>query len=159
MPSLMQILLISPAVVAVVYGQGNIISAQGTKGSAVGLGLQVNLGQTDANIINVNEINNNIVNECGRTLLRGNIDIGTETEGQLVNKTVTSVTKGGPLTVTIKQGDANGAGPYTCDIDPTGNSQGATGQTALKVTETDSASGDITLSMTMPTDLACSGCK
>ncbi|KAH8665146.1 hypothetical protein BGZ60DRAFT_378823 [Tricladium varicosporioides] len=157
MPSLQQLLLITPYLLVVAYGQGVIISAQGTKGSPASLPLQVDLTKADANIINAQELNQNVVNECGRTLLAGNIDIGQNTEDQLLNKTVTSVTKGGNVAVTIRQGDANGAGPYSCDIDLTSNADGISGQTNLTVKETDGANGDINLSLTMPSDMKCVG--
>lgn len=157
MPSLRQLFLIAPYILAVAHSQGVIISAQGTKGSPASLPLQVDLTKADANIINAQELNQNVVNECGRTLLAGNIDIGQNTEDQLLNKTVTSVTKGGNVAVTIRQGDANGAGPYSCDIDLTSNADGISGQTNLTVKETDGANGDINLSLTMPADMKCVG--
>jgi hypothetical protein len=153
----MRMLFIAPAMLAVAHGQGVLLSAQGTKGSPASLGLQVITTQADANIINANEISTNVVNECGRTLLGGNIDIGENTEGQLLAKTVTSVTKGGTVAVTIRQIDANGAGPYTCDLDLTGNGDGVSGQTSLKVAEKAATGGDITLTVTMPNDMACIG--
>jgi len=156
MPSLSQLLFLAPALFAAVHGQGVIIKAQGTKGSDTGVALQVKQNAADANIIRNTEIVQNIVNECGRTLLAGNIDIGTITEEQLVAKTVTSVTKGGTLEMTIAQGGANGAGPYTCDMDQTSNSLGA-GQTKLKVAEKAPVNGNIVLTLTMPADMACDG--
>lgn len=155
--SLQQILSIVPVFLAVAHGQGVITKAQGTTGSVASTGMQVSLTQTDANIINKTEITDNIVNECGRTLLAGNIDIGQTTEDLLANKSVTSVTAGGTVTVTINQVSTAGAGPYTCDLDPTSNSQGSSGQTALNVTEVTSTSADITLVVTMPTNLKCTG--
>jgi Egh16-like virulence factor len=157
MPSIKQILCTASAFVALANGQGVLLSAQGTKGTPPSLGLQVDPTQTDANIINAAEINANVVNECGRTLLAGNIDIGQNTEDQLLNKTVTSVTKGSKVAVTIRQGSADGAGPYTCDMDLTSNGDGVSGQTNLTVKETDSSDGNITLSVTMPSDMACIG--
>ncbi|CZR67396.1 related to gEgh 16 protein [Phialocephala subalpina] len=157
MSSIVRILSIAPALLAVAHAQGVILSAQGTKGSVASLGLQVQTTGNDANIINLQEINTNVVNECGRTLLAGNIDIGENTENQLLNKTVTSVTKGSTVAVSIDQVSADGAGPYTCDLDPTGNAEGATGQIPLNVTENDAASGKIALTLTMPSDLACIG--
>lgn len=142
---------------AVAHGQRVIISAQGSKGSPASLGLQVDPTQSDANIINQTEISDNVVNECGRTLLAGNIDIGENTETQLANKTVTSVTKGSAVDVTIRQVNTDGARPYTCDLDPTGNANGVSGQTSLDVAKKGSNGRDITLSVTMPKDLACIG--
>jgi len=50
--------------------------------------------QQDTTIIRDAEINANIVNECGRTELSGNIDVGEETENALSAKAVTQVTAG-----------------------------------------------------------------
>lgn len=98
-----------------------------------------------------------MVNECGRTLLAGNIDIGENTENQLLNKTVTQVTAGSKVAITIAQLDADGAGPYSCDLDQASNVQGASGQTALNVTENDGGDGTIKLTATLPDDLKCIG--
>ncbi|TVY93801.1 hypothetical protein LAWI1_G000246, partial [Lachnellula willkommii] len=152
MPSLIHIL----PLIALAHAQGVILSAQGTTGSPASLPLQILLNQADANVINQTEITANVVNECGRTLLSGNIDIGENTETQLANKTVTSVTKGGNVAVTIAQGGANGAGPYTCDVDQTSNANGASGQVNVTTKETD-GTGSIQLALTMPSDLACVG--
>ncbi|KAL3417698.1 hypothetical protein PVAG01_10708 [Phlyctema vagabunda] len=157
MPSLYRLLLVAPALLAVAHSQGVIQSAQGDKGSPASLPLQVDTTAADANIINTQEITDNVVNECGRTLLGGNIDIGENTEGQLIAKTVTSVTKGSTVQVTIDQINDDGAGPYTCDLDQTSNANGATGQTPLDVTEKDSKAGVTTLTLTMPADMACIG--
>jgi hypothetical protein len=157
MPSIKQILFLAPSILSVAYGQGVVLSAQGTKGSPASLGLQVQTNVSDANIINANEIATNVVNECGRTLLGGNIDIGENTETQLAAKTVTSVTKGSTLQMTINPLNSDGAGPYSCDVDLTGNADGTSGQTNLTVKETTAANGNINLAITMPNDLACIG--
>lgn len=100
------------------------------------------------------------MNECGRTLQAGNIDIGASTEDALAADQVTQVTKGSSVQVTIREVNQTGAGPYTCDMDPTGNSIGATGQTNLTTTESKpDKNGDITLKVAMPKDLACIGCE
>lgn len=119
----------------------------------------VQLGQADANIINTDEITTNVVNECGRTLLGGNIDIGENTENQLLNNTVTQVTAGSKVTFTIAQLSDDGAGPYSCDLDEASNVQGATGQTALKVAEEDGGDGTIKLTATLPDSMKCIGGK
>lgn len=69
--------------------------------------------QQDATIIRDAEITSNIVNECGRTELGGNIDVGENTENALAANAVTQVSPGGEMTVTIHQVNADGAGPYT----------------------------------------------
>ena len=159
MPSLIQMLCWAPAIVSVASAQGVIQSAQGDKGSPASLPLQVDLTANDANIINLDEITTNVVNECGRTLLGGNIDIGEQTEGQLLAKTVTSVKSGSKVAVAINQVDDNGAGPYTCDMDLKGNTNGFNGQTNLTVTESAAQNGVINLSVEMPADFACIGGK
>lgn len=72
----------------------------------------VNPCQQDATLIRDAEIDANIVNECGRTELQGNIDIGENTENALAAKQVTQVQAGSQLTVTIHQVNADGAGPF-----------------------------------------------
>ncbi|KAF6815501.1 gas1-like protein [Colletotrichum plurivorum] len=155
MSSSMRALAIS-ALLAVAHGQGVILKAQGAKGPA-SLPLQVDTKKADANVINNKEIVDNAVNECGRTILGGNIDIGENTENQLIAKTVTQVTKGSTVDIQIAQVSADGAGPYTCDMDLTSNANGATGQTPLKVQESQPQNGIINLKVTMPNDMACVG--
>ncbi|KAI9049816.1 hypothetical protein LZ554_005966 [Drepanopeziza brunnea f. sp. 'monogermtubi'] len=142
---------------AVANGQGVIQTAQGTKGSPASLPLAIDFQAADANIINLEEITANVVNECGRTLLGGNIDVGENTENQLIAKTVTSVTKGGTVNVAVNRVDANGAGPYTCDLDLKGNANGFNGQTNLPVKESAPSNGIINLAVTMPADMVCIG--
>lgn len=59
----------------------------------------------------------------------------------------------------ILQVSADGAGPYICNMDFSSNADGTSGQTNLTVAENDSGSGNITLTVTMPTDMACFGGK
>ncbi|TQN66364.1 hypothetical protein CSHISOI_09093 [Colletotrichum shisoi] len=148
--------LVASAMLAVAHAQGVILSAQGPKGPA-SPGLSVNPAKADANIINQQEIVQNVVNECGRTILSGNIDIGETTEGQLSSNTVTKVTKGSNVDITIAQVSADGVGPYSCDLDLTSNANGATGQTKLQVQEARPQNGNIKLKVKMPDDLACVG--
>lgn len=156
MPSPIRVLMFAPVMLALANGQGVILSAKGSGNT--GLAFQVDITKSDANIINANELSTNVVNECGRTLLAGNIDIGTVTEAQISNKSITSVTKGSKVAVTIAKIDSNGAGPYSCDLDLTSNGDGTSGRTNLTVKETDSGN-TISLDVTMPSDLACIGGK
>lgn len=113
----------------------------------------------DANFISDTEITANVVNECGRTLAAGNIDIGENTENALAAGDITKVTKGSKVQIAIDQRNANGTGPFTCDMDQTSNSNGVSGQTPLTVAQ-DNASGgtgQTTLTVTMPSDMACTG--
>ncbi|KAK2036549.1 hypothetical protein LZ31DRAFT_571340 [Colletotrichum somersetense] len=144
------------ALLTMAQAQGVILRAQGPGGPA-SPGMSVNRNQADANIINKNEIVSNVVNECGRTIMQGNIDIGEETENHLGNQTVTKVTAGATVDVIVAQVNVDGAGPYTCDLDLTSNSNGASGQTKLTVLESKPHNGLITLKVQMPTDMACVG--
>lgn len=78
--------------------------------------------QQDSTIIREAEIKANVVNQCGRTQLKGNIDVGENTENALAAKAVTQVRAGSDITVTLHQVNADGAGPYVCDLDQTSNS-------------------------------------
>lgn len=59
--------------------------------------------QQDTTIIRDAEIAANVVNECGRTELAGNIDIGENTENALAAGAVTQVKAGTQLEVTIRK--------------------------------------------------------
>ncbi|PSR97364.1 hypothetical protein BD289DRAFT_480208 [Coniella lustricola] len=145
------------AMLSMVHGQGVILKAVGSSGTSYGL--QVDSTNTaDANFISDAEISANVVNECGRTLVGGNIDVGANTEDALAAGNVTQVTKGSTVKITIDQRSANGTGPFTCDMDQTGNTL-ATGQTTLATTAgtATSSTGQVTLSVTMPKDMACQG--
>lgn len=84
--------------------------------------ITINPCQQDTTIIRDAEIQANVVNQCGRTELKGNIDVGENTENALSAGAVTQVKAGGEVTVTIHQVNADGAGPFFCDIDQTSNS-------------------------------------
>jgi hypothetical protein len=81
----------------------------------------INPCQQDATLIRDAEIQANVVNQCGRTELSGNIDVGENTENALSAGAVTQVRAGGEITVTIHQVNADGAGPYVCDLDESSN--------------------------------------
>lgn len=91
--------------------------------------------------------------------------MGENTENALAAGQITKVKAGTPITVTIHQVNADGAGPYTCDMDPTGNTLGATGQTPLAVTNnvpgangfSQAKTQDFNMTVTMPTSLNCTG--
>lgn len=91
-------------------------------------------------------------------MLAGNIDIGEQTENALADGNVTQATAGSRVSVFIRQVNETGAGPFTCDMDLTGNSNGVTGQTKLRVQESAANNnGIIGLRVTMPGNMACTG--
>lgn len=119
--------------------------------------------QQDATIIRDAEIAANIVNECGRTELSGNIDIGENTENALAAGEVTQVKAGTKLKVTVHQVNADGAGPYFCDLEETGN----TGKFTTNLTVEHNVPGangfsqdktkDFIMTVTMPQKFKCIG--
>ncbi|KAI1383940.1 uncharacterized protein F4822DRAFT_433890 [Hypoxylon trugodes] len=132
MPSISSSLLSLASLLAIAQAHGVLIKVQGNKGSPEGVGFQVESElarnctsispcQQDTTIIRDAEISANVVNECGRTELSGNIDIGENTENQLAAGIVTQVSKGSSVDVTIHQVNADGAGPYACDLVEAGN--------------------------------------
>ncbi|KAI0440668.1 GEgh16 protein [Xylaria telfairii] len=151
--------IVTSALLAIAHGQAVLLAARGAKGSAISRGLQVDSSASDdANFISDVEISTNVVNECGRTLLAGNIDIGEQTENALADGNVTQATAGSRVAVLIQQVNETGAGPFTCDMDQTGNSIGVSGQTKLDVKEAEAnKNGVITLRVALPNDLACTG--
>lgn len=69
------------------------------------------------------------------------------------------------MQITIHQVNADGAGPYTCDADPTGGTLNATGQTPLEVTNnvpgangfSEAKTIDFNMTITFPPGLICIG--
>jgi hypothetical protein len=124
--------LVSSLFAALVHGHAVILNAQGLADSPASVGFGVDPAiarnctsispcQQDATLIREAEIAANIVNTCGRTELGGNIDVGENTENAIAAKKVTQVQRGTELTVTIHQVNADGAGPFVCDLDQTSN--------------------------------------
>ncbi|KAJ2904059.1 putative gas1-like protein, partial [Zalerion maritima] len=162
------------AFVSLVNGHAQILNAQGLDGSPASVGFQVDSSiarncttispcQQDATIIRDAEIDANIVNECGRTELSGNIDVGENTENALTAGTVTQVQSGSQITVTIHQVNADGAGPFICDLDETSNA----GIISQNLTVTNNVPGvngfsqakaqDFDITVTMPDSFTCTG--
>ncbi|OIW34621.1 hypothetical protein CONLIGDRAFT_14118 [Coniochaeta ligniaria NRRL 30616] len=162
------------ALLGVAHAHGVVLGAQGLASSPSSVGFQVDLNiarncttispcQQDATIIRDAEIAANIVNECGRTELSGNIDVGENTENALAAGQVTQVKAGTELTVTIHQVNADGAGPYVCDLDETSNS----GIISQNLTVTNNVPGvnglsqakaqAFNITVKMPDTLSCTG--
>ncbi|KAJ4266147.1 hypothetical protein NW762_004127 [Fusarium torreyae] len=168
------IIYFSASLFALARGHSVILNAQGLDGSPASVGFQVdpeiarncvtiNPCQQDATIIRDAEIQANVVNQCGRTELSGNIDVGENTENALSAGAVTQVEAGGEISVTIHQVNADGAGPYVCDLDESSN----TGTISQNLTVTNNVPGSNGLSQAkeqafnitvkMPDDLNCFG--
>ncbi|KAH7310706.1 hypothetical protein B0I35DRAFT_482002 [Stachybotrys elegans] len=159
---------------ALVHGHGVILNAQGITGSPASVGFGVDEAiarnctliapcQLDTTIIRETEIEANIVNLCGRTQLLGNIDIAIHTEDALAAQRVTQVTAGSEIQITIHQVNADGAGPYACDIDEGSNSSimekqlvmlsNVPGINGLSQTVTQ----DFNITAKLPDDVRCTG--
>ncbi|RYC63371.1 hypothetical protein CHU98_g2872 [Xylaria longipes] len=168
-------LLSFTALLALANAHGVILGAQGIRGSPASVGFKVHDElprnctsispcQQDATIIRDAEIGANIVNECGRTELDGNIDIGENTENALAAGAVTQVKKGSTVDVTIHQVNADGAGPYTCDVIAQGNNGVITFPNVSVEDNVPGVNGfsqakeeDFTIRVTMPDGLNCTG--
>ncbi|KAM0613809.1 hypothetical protein ACHAP0_005246 [Verticillium nonalfalfae] len=162
--------LSASTVLAITHAHGVILNAQGPAGPGINPDLPRNCTtispcQQDATLIRDAEIQQNLVNECGRTELSGNIDIGENTENALAANAVTQVTKGSSIEVTIHQVNADGAGPYVCDLDQTSNGLRLVGQIPLNVTNnvpgangfSQAKAQQFKVTVTLPDDLACTG--
>ncbi|KAF2024138.1 hypothetical protein EK21DRAFT_79360 [Setomelanomma holmii] len=160
------------ALVTTVHSHAAILAAVGDSGSSQGFLVDPDIArncttispcQQDATIIRDNEISQNIVNGCGRTEINGNIDIGEQTENELAAGRMTTVKAGSVMKVTIHQVNADGAGPFECDMDETSNAQ--TTFTPLKVTNnvpgslglSQAKEQDFTVNVQMPQNFNCIG--
>lgn len=168
-------LLSLSALLALANAHGVLLAAQGIKGSPTSVGFKVNSQiprnctsispcQQDTTIIRDAEIAANVVNECGRTEIDGNIDIGENTENALAANAVTQVKAGSTVDVTIHQVNADGAGPYTCDVIAQGNNGVITFPNVQVDDNVPGANGfsqakeqDFVIKVTMPQDLNCTG--
>ncbi|KAI9219260.1 hypothetical protein BC828DRAFT_175118 [Blastocladiella britannica] len=171
---LLLIALVAMTMATWVHGHGAITGAKGIggpEGKALGIvddtprdGRTRNPFQQDTSIIRDGEIASGRTGPCGRTLGGGNNDI---TEG--VQSLMTDlgglpmVAAGQPLTMTVHQINADGAGPYTCDLSADGTGQDFT---PLKVDQNlpgkrgrnaRTSVTDQPLAVTMPVGLKCSG--
>lgn len=80
-------------------------------------------------------------------------------------KRVTQVTKGSKIQVTVHQVNADGAGPYTCDLDMTSNGKRLSGQVPLTVENnvpgingfSQAKAQNFNMTVTLPDNLDCIG--
>ncbi|KAI1760792.1 hypothetical protein GGR53DRAFT_522837 [Hypoxylon sp. FL1150] len=174
MPSVYSSILSFASVLSVVHGHAALIAVQGIEGSPQGIGFKVEANlprnctsispcQQDTTIIRDAEIAANVVNECGRTELSGNIDIGENTENALAAGVVTQVQSGTQVKVTLHQVNADGAGPYACDLVEAGNN-GVISQNLTVENNVPGVNGfsqaktqDFQILVNMPSNFTCSG--
>ncbi|KAI1771245.1 gas1-like protein [Hypoxylon cercidicola] len=173
MPSFSSILSLA-SLLALAQAHGALIAVQGIEGSPQGVGFKVvpdlarnctsiSPCQQDTTLIRDAEIAANIVGECGRTELSGNIDVDENTENQLAAGVVTQVKSGTQLKVTIHQVNADGAGPYACDLVEAGDN-GVITQNLTVQNNVPGVNGfsqakeqDFDILVNMPDSFACTG--
>ncbi|KAL1799227.1 hypothetical protein ACET3X_003264 [Alternaria dauci] len=158
--------------VSTVHSHAAILAAVGDSGESQGFLVDPTIArncttispcQQDATIIRDSEITQNIVNACGRTEIAGNIDIGEQTENELAAGRMAQVSSGSMLAVTIHQVNADGAGPFECDMDETSNA--VTTFTPLKVSNnipgsfglSQAKEQDFVINVQMPDNFNCLG--
>ncbi|RYO16733.1 hypothetical protein AA0121_g6161 [Alternaria tenuissima] len=158
--------------VSTVHSHAAILAAVGDSGESQGFLVDPAIArncttispcQQDATIIRDSEITQNIVNACGRTEIAGNIDIGEQTENELAAGRMAQVSSGSMLAVTIHQVNADGAGPFECDMDETSNA--VTTFTPLKVSNnipgsfglSQAKEKDFVINVQMPDNFNCLG--
>ncbi|KAF1847859.1 uncharacterized protein K460DRAFT_64757 [Cucurbitaria berberidis CBS 394.84] len=160
------------AVITTVHSHAAILAAVGDSGTSQGFLVDPAIArncttispcQQDATIIRNSEITQNIVNACGRTEIAGNIDIGEQTENELAAGRMAQVKAGSMVAVTIHQVNADGAGPFECDMDETSNA--VTTFRPLKVSNnvpgtnglSQAKEKEFTINVQMPDDFNCIG--
>ncbi|KAF4546418.1 Cas1 domain-containing hypothetical protein [Lasiodiplodia theobromae] len=154
-----------------VAGHAAIIGAQGDaggNGSAIGIvgstprdGTRRNPFQADAT-----RFRGDAADTCGETIGAGTNDVESGTQQVLAasGNTLPQVSPGGQLQMTLHQVNSDGAGPYTCMIDPTGT---GTQWTQINVAQNvpgsrrgrnrDGEATDFSLVADMPAGMSCTG--
>ncbi|KAI9136932.1 hypothetical protein BKA69DRAFT_1033110 [Paraphysoderma sedebokerense] len=157
-----------------VAGHGAIVGVKGMNGiSGRALGIVESTPrncqkkvpcQQDTAIIRNFEIAAGRAGACGRTLAGGNIDMNAEVSKMMSELGgLPEVMAGKAVTLTVHQVNADGAGPFSCEVDATG-----TGQSFKSVQVTRNVPGILSLNVLgstqphplevqMPADLNCSG--
>ncbi|KAJ3124136.1 hypothetical protein HK098_001362 [Nowakowskiella sp. JEL0407] len=121
--------------------------------------------QQDTSIIRAREVRSGRASPCGRTILNGSVNIQSETQKQMQagGGFLPSLSANGEVQMTIHQINADGGGPYSCDVDPTG-----TGENFQAMTVTQNVPGilgnslrtqltDHPVTAKIPTGMKCTG--
>jgi hypothetical protein len=156
---------------SLVAGHAAIIKAVGDAGgagSAIGVDPNTPRDGTNRNPFqqDATRFRGDAADTCGETLGGGDNDIaaGTAQVMQLNGATLPQVTAGGQVMMTVHQVNSDGAGPYTCMVDPT-----ATGTNWQAATVTQNLPGndrgrnrdtqmqDLPLTVSMPAGMTCTG--
>ncbi|KAI9224113.1 hypothetical protein BC828DRAFT_374308 [Blastocladiella britannica] len=168
-------LIVLAAIAAIlVHGHGAITGAKGIggpEGKALGIvddtprdGKTRDPFQQDTSIIRDREIASGRTGPCGRTLGGGNNDIAAGVQSLMTDLGgLPMVAAGQPLTMTVHQINADGAGPYRCDLSADGTGTdfvpmqvGQNLKGLLGINPRTSVT-DQPLEVTMPAGLKCTG--
>ncbi|KLU88678.1 MAS3 protein [Magnaporthiopsis poae ATCC 64411] len=117
--------------------------------------------QRDATIIRQGEIAAGVVGVCGRTEGTGSIDIKSETQKAIDSGALARVKGGTTITMDVHQVNADGAGPFVCDVDQDGSgnftpitiTQDVPGANGLSQAKT----AQFQMKAVMPDNLSCTG--
>ncbi|ORZ31896.1 hypothetical protein BCR44DRAFT_1463463 [Catenaria anguillulae PL171] len=172
--TLLSIAALLASAVPLANAHAAIVGARGMNGSqgrAIGVlattprdGTRRNPFQQDASIIRDREIQSGEVGPCGRTLAGGNNNMQAGVQ-EIMSEfgELPLVAPGSTLTMTVHQVNADGAGPYTCEVSMDGTGAQFTGvqiQQNLPGRNGRNRATNTTpqdLVVTMPANLQCTG--
>ncbi|BFZ53984.1 hypothetical protein PYCC9005_001015 [Savitreella phatthalungensis] len=157
-----------------VYAHSVISAVIGTGGpQGIGFGVDANNFrncfsvvpcQSDSPIMRDAELATNNVGGCGRTQGGGMIDTSTVLEQHIEQKLLPEVARGSEITVQMHQVNGDGAGPYLCQIDPTGTANSATFRPVQVLKDVPGVAGlnsvvqtSYDMKLKLPDDLDCVG--
>ncbi|KAF2839919.1 hypothetical protein M501DRAFT_1016003 [Patellaria atrata CBS 101060] len=151
-------------------GHGAIVAAtgdQGGDGTAIGIDASTPRDGTRRRPFqqDTTRFQGDQADACGETLGGGDNDVESGTAAVMAagSGTLPQVSQGGQVMMTLHQVNADGAGPYTCMVDPTGT---GTSFQAMTVTqqvpgnrgrERDGEATDFPLTAQMPAGVTCTG--
>ncbi|KAI9146197.1 hypothetical protein BKA69DRAFT_2780 [Paraphysoderma sedebokerense] len=163
------------AQISLVKGYGALIGVQGAPNGVKGRGIGILENtprdctkrtpcQQDTSIIRNREIASGKTDACGRTIASGALNVKSEVSTMMADMgELPEIVPGKTTTLTIHQVNADGAGPYNCEIDPTGTGNSFQ---SLKVTKNvpgifglslRGSKTDFPLTVQVPQNIACSG--
>ncbi|CAG8976860.1 hypothetical protein HYALB_00003471 [Hymenoscyphus albidus] len=157
-----------------VSGHGVLLAIDGEPGSKTSVGFEVDDNvarnctgispcQQDTTIIREAEIAAKTVGFCGRTQLAGPLDTQKEVEEAIKGDSITEVKGGTSLAIKIHQVNADGAGPYDCVVNQSGDDAGQ----ATELVVSNNVPGEngfspakfeaFTINVAMPDNFKCTG--
>ncbi|CAG8957102.1 hypothetical protein HYFRA_00009303 [Hymenoscyphus fraxineus] len=157
-----------------VSGHGVLLAIDGEPGSKTSVGFEVDDSvarnctgispcQQDTTIIREAEITAKTVGFCGRTQLAGPLDTQKEVEEAVKADSITEVKGGTSLAIKIHQVNADGGGPYICDMNESADDNGQAKELVVS-NNVPGANGfseakfeAFTINVAMPDNFKCTG--